>query len=164
MRVYQTAGLAFIFLPSNTLAYVGVPREKNNQISSMNSFVRNLGGSIGIATIITILTRQAQKHTSYLTAQTYAGNPAFENLRRGLTNLNSGSGPGLATKQAYAQISGLIQRQAVTLAYTDVLYGLTIVVVILVPLVMIMKRPPKAAPLVAKTQATEIKEEAPTLH
>jgi hypothetical protein len=58
----------------------------------------------------------------------------------------------------------LIQRQAVTLAYTDVLYGLTIVVVILVPLVMIMKRPPKTAPLVAKTQATETKEEAPILH
>jgi DHA2 family multidrug resistance protein len=164
MRVYQTAGLAFIFLPSNTLAYVGVPREKNNQISSMNSFVRNLGGSVGIATITTILTRQAQKHTSYLSTQTFAGNPPFENLRRGLTNLNSGSGPGLATKQAYAQISGLIQRQAVTLAYTDVLYGLTIVVVILVPLVMIMKRPPKPTPLVAKTQAAETKEEAPILH
>jgi DHA2 family multidrug resistance protein len=164
MRVYQTAGLAFIFLPSNTLAYVGVPREKNNQISSMNSFVRNLGGSIGIATITAILTRQAQKHTSYLTAQTFAGNRPFENLRGGLANLYRGSGPGLAKQKAYEQISGLIQRHAVTLAYTDVLYGLTIVVVILVPLVLIMKRPPKPAVLVAKTQTSETKEEAPMLY
>jgi MFS transporter, DHA2 family, multidrug resistance protein len=164
MRVYQTAGLAFIFLPSNTLAYVGVPREKNNQISSINSFVRNLGGSIGIAAITTILTRQAQKHTSYLTAHAFAGNRPFDNLKGGLTNLYSGSGPGLASRRAYAQISGLIQRQAVTLAYTDILFGLTIVVLILVPLVLIMKRPPKAAALVAKTQASEPKEEAPMLH
>ena len=32
MRTLQTAGLAFIFLPSNTLAYVGIPREQNNQV------------------------------------------------------------------------------------------------------------------------------------
>jgi len=51
MRTYQMVGLAFIFVPQNVLAYVGVPREKNNQISSMNSFVRNIGGSIGIALI-----------------------------------------------------------------------------------------------------------------
>ena len=47
----RSLGLAFIFIPSNTLSYVGVPREKNNQISSMISFVRNIGGSIGIALI-----------------------------------------------------------------------------------------------------------------
>ena len=39
IRTYQMFGLAFIFVPQNVLAYVGVPREKNNQISSMNSFV-----------------------------------------------------------------------------------------------------------------------------
>jgi len=33
MRTFQTAGLAFIFLPSDTLAYVGIPREQNNQVS-----------------------------------------------------------------------------------------------------------------------------------
>ncbi|HLI83487.1 MAG TPA: DHA2 family efflux MFS transporter permease subunit, partial [Bryobacteraceae bacterium] len=45
LRTYQAVGLPFIFLPSNTLAYVGVPREKSGQIASMNSFVRNIGGS-----------------------------------------------------------------------------------------------------------------------
>ena len=51
LRVYQTAGLAFIFIPSNVLSYVGMPREKNNQVSSMMNFVRNIGGSIGIALV-----------------------------------------------------------------------------------------------------------------
>ena len=68
MRVMQTSGLAFIFLPSNTLAYVGIPREQNNQVSGMNAFVRNIGGSIGIALLTTMLTRFSQQNQSTLVA------------------------------------------------------------------------------------------------
>ena len=53
LRTYQVAGLAFIFIPSNVLCYVGIPREKNNQVSSMMNFVRNIGGSVGIALVST---------------------------------------------------------------------------------------------------------------
>ena len=61
MRTLQMYGLAFVFVPQNVLAYVGIPREKNNQISSMNSFMRNVGGSIGIAVISTSIARVAQR-------------------------------------------------------------------------------------------------------
>ena len=57
LRTYQVAGLAFIFIPSNVLCYAGIPREKNNQVSSMMNFVRNIGGSIGIALVSTMVTR-----------------------------------------------------------------------------------------------------------
>ncbi|HEY2406165.1 MAG TPA: DHA2 family efflux MFS transporter permease subunit, partial [Polyangiaceae bacterium] len=43
-RIYQAAGLAFLFIPINTVAYVGVPREKNNEVSGMMNLSRNLGG------------------------------------------------------------------------------------------------------------------------
>src|SRR5262249_1586558 len=33
-RIYQSIGLAFLFVPINTIAYVGVPRRKNNQVSA----------------------------------------------------------------------------------------------------------------------------------
>ncbi len=49
LRVYQTMGLAFIFIPTNVLSYVNIRRENNNQVSSMVNFVRNIGGSVGIA-------------------------------------------------------------------------------------------------------------------
>jgi DHA2 family multidrug resistance protein len=55
MRTFQMFGLAFIFVPAERSGLCGrarFPREKNNQISSMNSFVRNVGGSIGIALMI----------------------------------------------------------------------------------------------------------------
>ncbi len=77
MRVLQTAGLAFIFLPSNTLAYVGIPREQNNQVSGMNAFVRNIGGSIGIALLSTMLTRVSQQNQNTLVRHTHTGNPGI---------------------------------------------------------------------------------------
>ena len=54
-RVYQSIGLAFLFIPINTICYVGVPQEQNNQISSMINLTRNLGGSFGISFVATML-------------------------------------------------------------------------------------------------------------
>ena len=43
-RMLQVIGLPFIFIPISTLNYVGVPRSKMNQISSLSNFARNIGG------------------------------------------------------------------------------------------------------------------------
>jgi MFS transporter, DHA2 family, multidrug resistance protein len=134
LRVYQTMGLAFIFIPSNTLAYVGVPRTKNNQVSGMNAFVRNIGGSIGIAVISTFLTRLAQTHQNYMVAHAHPGNPAYDAMMRGVP-----------AKQGYAHINRVIQIQASNLAYVDIVGIMAVVVTCLIPLVFVMKRgaPPK---------------------
>src|ERR1700682_2166931 len=78
MRAYQMLGLAFIFVPQNVLAYVGVPREKNNQISSMNSFMRNVGGSIGIALISSAISRIGQQRRHSLVGHMSPGSPAYD--------------------------------------------------------------------------------------
>ena len=77
LRVYQTMGLAFIFIPSNVLSYVDIPRENNNQVSSMVNFVRNIGGSVGIALISTYITRTTQVRQNYLSANMRDTNPKF---------------------------------------------------------------------------------------
>jgi DHA2 family multidrug resistance protein len=143
MRAFQMFGLAFIFVPQNTLAYVGIPREKNNQISSMNSFVRNIGASIGIALISASISRVGTMHRVYLIGQTTPGSSAFENLRGGLTQTlqDKGANHVDATRQAYGMIANMIQRQATTMAYVDVLGFLALMVICLVPLVSIMRKP-----------------------
>ena len=145
MRTLQTAGLAFIFLPSNTLAYVGIPREQNNQVSGMNAFVRNIGGSIGIALLSTMLTRVGQQNQNTLVNHAQAGNAAFENLINGISQAlqNSGMEATAATQQAYGRVMAMIQAQAITLAYVEVISLMAIVVACLIPLPMIMRRPPK---------------------
>jgi DHA2 family multidrug resistance protein len=142
MRSLQMFGLAFIFVPQNVLAYVGVPREKNNQISSMNSFMRNVGGSIGIALISTALARGAQRRRSYMVAHATPGAPPFESLVGGLTETLKGKGAGSvdAAHQAYGLVSTLIDRQATTSAYVGVISVLAIIILCLVPFLLIMRR------------------------
>jgi DHA2 family multidrug resistance protein len=63
--VYQRLGVAFMFIPINTLAYLDVPPGKNNQISSMINLFRNLGASVGISMVATLTQRRAQlQHAS----------------------------------------------------------------------------------------------------
>jgi len=42
LRAAQVLFLPLIFIPISTLNYVGVPREKNNQVSGLSNFARNL--------------------------------------------------------------------------------------------------------------------------
>jgi DHA2 family multidrug resistance protein len=128
------------------LAYVGVPREKNNQISSMNSFVRNIGGSIGIALITTSISRIAQQRQNSLMKNTTPGSPAYENLVGGLTQVlkNRGDSTTWATQQAHGLVSNMIQRQATTMAYVQVISILALIVLCLIPFILIMRRSKQA--------------------
>jgi DHA2 family multidrug resistance protein len=144
LRTYQAIGMPFIFLPSNTMAYMGIPREKGNQIASMNSFVRNIGGSIGIAVISSSLTRQIAKHQNYLVAHAAPGNGTFDQMASSMSQMYAHRGGAEPMRQAYGRISGLIAGQATTLAYVDIISVLTVVVVCLVPFVLIMRKPKRA--------------------
>jgi MFS transporter, DHA2 family, multidrug resistance protein len=146
LRTYQVAGLAFIFVPSNVLCYAGIPREKNNQVASMMNFVRNIGGSIGIALVSTFVTRSTQTRQNYLTAHMQSGNPRFREMLEGMTATlrSQGVGAADATHQAYARMEMLLQQQAAALAFKDVVAILAIVVACLIPLAFIMKKPPAA--------------------
>jgi MFS transporter, DHA2 family, multidrug resistance protein len=144
LRTYQVAGLAFIFIPSNVLCYEGIPREKNNQVSSMMNFVRNIGGSFGIAFVSTLVTRATQSRQNYLSAHVQNGNPVFRSMMGGMTATlrSQGVGAAQATQQAYGQIQMMLEREAGALAFKDVVANLAIVVVCLIPLAFIMKKPP----------------------
>ncbi len=147
MRSYQMLGLGFIFVPQNVLAYIGVPREKNNQISSMNSFMRNVGGSIGIAVITTSISRIGQQRRNDLVAHATPGSPAYEALMGGLTQTlkQLGASTAGATQQAHSLISGMIEMQATTMAYVRVIFILAVIVVCLVPFLLIMRRSKQAS-------------------
>jgi DHA2 family multidrug resistance protein len=140
-------GLAFIFIPINTLSYVGMPPNKSNQVSGITNLSRNLGGSIGISMLSTFLLRLAQKHQVYLSAHTGAGDPLFERQVAGLTQTFNSQGipSDQATSRAYAMVERMISGQATTLAYIDIISTGAIAVACLAPLVFIMKRPRRGA-------------------
>ena len=142
-RVYQSMGLAFLFVPINTLCYVGVPQEQNNQISSMINLMRNLGGSFGISFVTTMLARRMQVHQTNLAAHTVNSNQ-MQNLLHGMssdaTRYALGSGPG-ALQQAYGSIYGIMQQQAAVLSYKDTILAMAILTVAVMPLVLLARKP-----------------------
>jgi DHA2 family multidrug resistance protein len=146
-RVYQTLGLAFLFIPISTLAYLGIPRHKSNQVAGMNNFMRNLGGSIGISMLSTGLQRLSQKHQVYLSAHASAGDPQFTQRLTGLTQTFTSQGipANEANIRAYSMLSRTIAGQASTLAYVDIITIGAFVILCLAPLPFLMKRPPKSS-------------------
>jgi DHA2 family multidrug resistance protein len=145
LRVFQTMGLAFIFIPSSTLSYVGIPMEKNNQISAINSFMRNIGGSLGIALITNYLTRSSQQHQTFLASHAAPGSPAYEAMVKGISSAlqNAGVNQHDAQQQSIARVYGMIQQHATSLAYVDVIAALALAVTALTPFVLILRRPKK---------------------
>ena len=76
LRFLQSIGLAFLFVPINTLIYVGVPPGKNNEVSGLSNLARNSGGSTGTSFFTTVLARHQQIHQQYLVQHVQASSPA----------------------------------------------------------------------------------------
>ena len=71
----QTMGLAFLFVPINTAAYAFLPKEKNNAASGLMNLARNIGGSVGISIVTTMLDRRQQFHLNRMSSHLSAANP-----------------------------------------------------------------------------------------
>jgi DHA2 family multidrug resistance protein len=141
-RIYQSIGLAFLFVPINTLAYVGVPPQKNNAVSALINLARNLGGGVGISLAQTLLARRSQLHQTRLVEHVTASSAPLHRLLGGLARAIEHRGAlGVdATRRAFGVVYGLVLQQAVTLAFIDVMWLLGVASACLVPLVALMRR------------------------
>jgi len=141
-RVLQAAGMAFLFVPINTAAYAFLPRDKNNAASGLMNLARNIGGSVGISLVTTLLDRRSQAHLNDLSHNLTPTNPAFRSMLQGATRAmqTHGSSPAFATRQAFALIQGTVQRQATMLAYLDDFRLLGFTILAMVPIVFLMKK------------------------
>jgi DHA2 family multidrug resistance protein len=145
-RMIQVIGLPFIFIPISTLNYVGVPRSKSNQISSLSNFARNMGGSIGTALLTTFLARTSQTHQQNLAANTVPGSPAYIGYMSRVAGvfqdhgMSAAQASQMATGYAYQQL----QRQASMLSYKNAFALLAGLIFMLMPLPFLMRLPKKA--------------------
>jgi DHA2 family multidrug resistance protein len=141
-RVIQAVGMAFLFVPINTAAYAFLPREKNNAASGLMNLARNIGGSVGISVVTTLLDRRTQAHTTDLVSHISASNPAFRSTLQGATRAMQAHGASVAhaTQQAYALVQSTVQRQATMLAYLDCFWFLGVAIMTMIPMVFLMKK------------------------
>ena len=156
VRVFQSSGLAFLFIPINTISYTGVARAENNDVSGLTNLARNIGGSVGTAYIATMLSRGSQRHEAYMIRNLLPGNRAFDDqvsrlkplFHGGANRMGSilGGGKnlgGVQTAQAY--IYNQLHRQSSMLAYLDIIAILGVFCACMIPLVVLIGKIKPAA-------------------
>jgi len=153
MRMFQASGLAFLFIPINTIAYVGVKQGENNDVSGLTNLARNIGGSCGTAFMATMLTRRTAAHEQTMTRNLTTANQGFNAQVKSLAGaFKAGNGTGVhgnpsfgAMHAGQAWIYNQMHRQAANLAYVDIIRDLAVFCACMIPLLFFIPRPPKHA-------------------
>jgi DHA2 family multidrug resistance protein len=143
LRVLQSIGLPFLFIPINTLVYAGVPPQKFNTVSGIVNLSRNMGGDIGIAFVTTLVARRVQFHQNTLVGRTNAYDAGFMAKVSGISRALERAGASSldASHKALAVVYRQLQQQAMTLAYLDAIKMLAIFTAAMVPLIFLTRRP-----------------------
>ena len=153
MRCFQASGLAFLFIPINTIAYIGVKQSENNDVSGLTNLARNIGGSCGTAFMATMLTRRIAGHENSMIRNLTPTSQAFNERVRQMAGAfspgngaSAGSGPSAgALHQAQAFFYNQMHRQAAALSYVDIIRYLTIFCACMIPLLFFIPKPSKDA-------------------
>ena len=74
---FRPCGLAFLFVPINTIAYSGLPPGRSNDASALINLMRNYGGSVGVSLVQTMIDRRSQFHQSRLAESITNVNPVY---------------------------------------------------------------------------------------
>jgi MFS transporter, DHA2 family, multidrug resistance protein len=136
LRMLQAVSFAFLFVPINTLAFRCVAPEKTNNASALINLARNLGGSIGISLMSTLLTRREQFHQSRLVEQLQNLNPAYPDWAHQVGGQLGSPADGATT---LAGIYSQAVQQATLLSYLDDFKFLGVVFLALLPLLLLVR-------------------------
>jgi DHA2 family multidrug resistance protein len=140
-RTIQALGMAFLFVPVNTVAFSSVKPEKLGYATGLMNLFRNIGGSGGIAMVTTIVARRQQFHqevlVSHLTPLDGGLMPTLDGMAANLVAHGSTSAD--AAIQAPGMLYGLVQKQAAMLAVADTFWILALVFLALIPLVLCLR-------------------------
>lgn len=139
-RVYLAIGIPFLFIPLTNAAYVGLKPTQTSQASAQLNVFRNLGGTLGISAVQTLLARREQAHQSRLVENLNPLNPYFTSAtQQAQTQLQGAIGAPAAQQGALANIYQSVSQQATMLSYIDMFWVLAIFVAVIFPTVWLLK-------------------------
>jgi DHA2 family multidrug resistance protein len=138
----QGISMGFLFVPLTTITHDPIAKERMGNATSIFNLMRNIGGSVGIAMVTTMVSRSTQSNINILGAHVSPYNTSttqmFQAMRAGL--MARGADLATATQQAYAAIFGMVARQANMLAFVGAFRLLGIMFLAVIPLILLMKR------------------------
>ncbi len=118
--VINGIAVSFIFVPLTTATVGHLPQAQIANATGIYNLMRNLGGSVGIAFVTTMIARDAQAHQALMAGHLTPTDPAFtQNLATLQHALVRHADPVTAAHQAYGLIYQTLDRQAHLWAFVD---------------------------------------------
>ncbi|WP_371362093.1 Multidrug export protein EmrB [Sporomusa rhizae] len=133
LRILQTIGLPFLFVPVNTLAFSKIPPESSSNASAIVSLIGNLGGSIGISLVTNKLITSQHVQQAYLVQHLTIADSGYRSVLANYTQtiMNLGVPSAQSSSLAMGQIYQELLRQASILAFRDTYNFVAVVLVVL---------------------------------
>jgi MFS transporter, DHA2 family, multidrug resistance protein len=144
VTMVQGFGLGFLFVPLSAATLSTLPLSERAEGAGLFSLSRNMGSSIGISVVNSLLVQNTQANHASISAYVTPINRAFEHP------LVAHAWDPL-TAAGRAALDMVITRQAQIIAYIDDYKFLMIATLIVMPVLMVFRRPPRggaAAPVV----------------
>jgi DHA2 family multidrug resistance protein len=139
-NVCNGLAMGFIFVPLTTMTLSRLRKEEIGNASGIYNLMRNIGGSVGIASIMAMLVRGAQLHQTTLAAD--AGNPLTSGLANGLQAklFSEGTDAVTAHQKALGVIYRSVEQQSSLLAYADNFRLIAVMALLCIPLLLLFKQ------------------------
>jgi DHA2 family multidrug resistance protein len=143
--VIQGFGTGLVFVPLSAATFATLSPEMRAQGTSLYSLVRNIGSSIGISLVQTLLTRNTVIAHAALVERVTRGSSAWKN-------------PAIAAAfdvhvpASAALLDGAVTQQAAMIAYIDDFWFMLLLTLLVTPLLLLI-RPPRRGNIVEEPQA-----------
>ncbi len=135
--IVQGLGTGMLFIPLTTVAFSSLSPTLRNEGSALFSLVRNLGGSAGISIIEALQSHNAEVAHADLAQHISPSDPVLHAYLPQQFNLNSAAG--------LSALNGEVSRQAAMVAYIDDFKLLMLLSLLAMPLLFLLRAPPKNA-------------------
>ena len=142
-QVFQGLFMAMLFVPLTTVTMDPIAPPEMGNATSVFNLMRNIGGSIGIATATTLIARQSQTFINTIGRHVNPASPASQATIEQLRAYFMARGADIvtATRQAYAAANGMVEQQSALLAYLNEFKFFGAVFLVMLPLILLMRRP-----------------------
>ncbi|MCX5719006.1 MAG: DHA2 family efflux MFS transporter permease subunit, partial [Nitrospirae bacterium] len=147
-RMIMGIGMGATVIPLIVLAFATIKKEDMGNATAIYNFLRNLGGSFGVAFVTTMLSRRAQFHQSHLVEHLTPFDRAYQFASEQTAQILEYRGfwGSLSDYGGLAAIHKELLRQASMMSFNDAFYLISIILICVFPLVLLMKKGKSTAP------------------
>jgi DHA2 family multidrug resistance protein len=123
-NIIRSLGQPLFLIPLLSMATAGIPKKDAGSASAIFNMMRNLGGSVGIALLSTLVTNREHLHSVRIGSTITASSPGLQQRLDSTTAmlLAKGLDPATAARASLKILNSSVQEQSFLLAYSDAFY------------------------------------------